>query len=94
MREIEVRTETLAETADRLRSATVEARRLRMAMRDADLAVTGSAEVSAALSQHTEEWDYSLGRLHERLRSLARALDTSARTYNAVERAITAASTP
>jgi chromosome segregation ATPase len=94
MPEIDVRTETLAETADRLRSATVEARRLRLAIQDADVTVTGSTEVSAALSQHTEEWDHSLDRLHARLRSLARALDTSARTYNSVERALTTASTP
>lgn len=94
MSRIEVTPATLAETADRLRAASLDAQRVRRALADAGPAVTGSVELSAALSEHAEAWGWSLDRLRERVRAAALALDTGARTYDRVEQAVADASTP
>lgn len=88
MSRIEVAPATLAETADRLRAASLDAGRVRQALAAAGPSVTGSAELSAALSEHADAWGWSLDRLHERVQAVARALDTGARAYDRVERAV------
>jgi len=88
MSRIEVTPRALSETARRLRTATVDAGRARRALAAADPAVTGSAELSAALSEHADAWGWSLDRLSDRVRAVARSLDTGAATYSQVEQAV------
>ncbi len=88
MSRIEVLPPTLAETADRLRSAALDARRVREALSAADPATTGSAELTAALREHSESWRWCLEQAHDRVRAAARALDAAARAYEQVERAV------
>lgn len=79
---------TLTETADRLRAADLAARRLRRALAEAGVEVTGSAELSAALGEHANAWAWCLERVHERVRAAARAVDGAAEAYQGVERAV------
>lgn len=88
MSRIEVAPTTLSQTADRLRAASLDARRVQRALQEAGPAVTGSAELTAALHQHAEAWGWSLDRAHERVRGAARAMDTAAVAYEQVERAV------
>ena len=82
---IEVSPDALTETADLLRAAATDARRVRRDLADAGVAITGSEELSAALSEHADAWGWSLDRLHERVQSVARTLDRAAMTYDQVE---------
>lgn len=88
MSRIEVEPTTLAETAERLRAAALDARRVCQALRDAGPDVTGSAPLAAALREHADAWGWCLDRAHERVRTAARALDGAAVAYDRVEQAI------
>lgn len=88
MSRIEVAPATLAETASRLRAASMDAHRVRRAMADAGPAVTGSRDLSAALAEHATAWGWALDRLHERVQAVARSLDTGARAYDQVEQTV------
>jgi hypothetical protein len=89
MSRIAVAPPTLHETADRLRSAAIDARRVCEALSAAGPATTGSAELTAALREHAEAWRWCLEQAHDRARAAARALDTAARAYDRVECAVT-----
>jgi hypothetical protein len=82
---IEVSPDALHETADLLRAAVTDARRVRRDLADAGVAVTGSQELSVALSGHADSWGWSLDLLHERVQSVARTLDAAAASYDQVE---------
>lgn len=88
MSRIQVEPASLTETADRLRAAALDARRVCQVLREAGPEVSGSAELSAALHEHADAWGWFLERTHERVRSAARALDAAARAYDRVERAV------
>lgn len=92
MTSIEVTPASLEQTADRLRATDLVARRTRRALAGAGPAVTGSVELSAALSEHAEVWGWCLERLHERLLATSRALADAARAYDQVDGAVAAAS--
>ena len=94
MSRIEVTPATLGETADRLRAASMDARRVRLALAEAGPEVTGSAELSAALAQHADAWGWCLDRLNERVQAVARALEGGARAYDRVEQAVVGGSSP
>jgi len=85
MSRIEVTPAALSQTARQLRSATVGAHRARRALADAGPSVTGSADLSAALSEHAEAWGWSLDRLSERVRDVARSLDAGSAAYDRLE---------
>jgi len=87
MSRIEVTPVSLSETARRLRTASVDAQRARRALAAAGPSVTGSADLSAALSEHAEAWGWSLSRLAGRVRDVARSLDTGAAAYDRTEEA-------
>lgn len=88
MTHIEVTPASLEQTADRLRATDLVARRTRRALAGAGPAVTGSVELSAALSEHAEVWGWCLERLHERLLATSRALTDAARAYEQVEQSV------
>jgi hypothetical protein len=88
MSRIDVEPSTLAETADRLRTAALDARRVCRALREAGPDVTGSAPLTAALREHADAWGWCLDAAHERVRTAARALHGAAAAYDRVERAI------
>ena len=91
MSRIAVAPATLTETADRLRAAGLDARRVRAAFAQAGPSVTGSAELSAALADHAQAWGWCLDRMHERVRATARALEAGATAYEEVERSVSRA---
>lgn len=88
MSRIEVEPTTLAETADRLRAAALDARRVCQALRGAGPEVTGSASLTAALREHADAWGFCLDEIHQRVRTAARTLHGAAAAYDRVERAI------
>jgi len=88
MSRIEVAPVTLSETADRLRAASLDARRIRRELAEAGPAVTGDAELSAALAEHADAWGRFLDQMHERVRAVARALESGADAYQQVEYAV------
>ena len=94
MTRIEVTPAALEATAEHLRDTNVDTRRARRALADAGPAVTGSPELSAALSEHAEAWGWCLDRLRERVQAASRALATGAQAYDRVEEAVATASTP
>lgn len=88
MSRIEVAPPALTETADRLRAAALDARRVRRALHEAGPTVTGSAALTEALREHAEAWGWCLDRAHQRVRDAAGALDAAAAAYDRVEQAI------
>jgi len=91
MTRIEVTPASLADMAARLGTTDLAARQARRALAAADPQITGSAELSAALSEHAEAWGWCLERLQERLLAGSRALADAARAYEQVERGAAAA---
>ena len=94
MTRIEVTPASLADTAARLGTTDLAARQARRALAAADPQITGSAELSAALSEHAEAWGWCLERLQERLLAGSRALADAARAYEQVDRSAAAAAAP
>ena len=88
MSHIEVTPEYLRDAAGRLRSTHVVARRARTALAGAGPGITGSVALSAALSEHSDAWEWCLQRLHDRLVSGSRALADAALAYEAFERSV------
>lgn len=88
MSQIEVMPESLRDTAERLRSTNVVARRARRALAGAGPEITGSVPLSAALSDHSDAWEWCLQRLHDSLLSGSRALTDAARAYEHVEQSV------
>ncbi len=91
MVQIEVTPESLHDAAGRLRSTHVIARRATRVLAGAGPAITGSVALSAALSEHSDAWEWCLQRLHDRLVSGSRALDGAALAYEQLERSVVAA---
>lgn len=91
MSRIEVAPDALHDVARRLRATTMVARRARRSLGSAGLDVTGSVELTAALSEHARAWEWCLERLHDRLLSGSRSLTDAAVAYELVDRCVAAA---
>lgn len=91
MSRIEVTPASLLDMAERLRTTTVLARRARDALAGAGPEVTGSVELSAALSEHAEVWEWCLEHVHDKLLRGSQALADAARTYGQIDGAVAAA---
>lgn len=91
MSRIEVTPAALLDMADRLHTTNVVARRARSALSSAGPEVTGSVELTTALSEHAQAWEWCLERLSDRLLSGSRALADAARAYGRIDEAVGAA---